>query len=300
MRLALTIAISWLLATAALAQGREPSGFGSMDTGAVRLQFESGLEAAATELAAIYGDLRRSLEARFGWPLDFKPTVILVGSPERFRRAAGSSLIAAYAVPDRRQIVMDYSRLSADPGRLQAVTKHELVHLLLHHHIDTVPLPRWLNEGVAQWISEGIGELLVRPQPGLLEKAVLSGNHLSLARMERRFPSSRNGLLLAYEQSHSIVRFIAEEYGSQTVFAILERMKQGSEIDAALQSVLALDSRQLESRWLQHQQNPSPWLTFLARHIYSILFLCGALLTMVGFVRFLIRKRNYRDEDEEW
>jgi hypothetical protein len=300
MRLALTILICWLLAAVPAAEGFEPAAVQTLDTGQVVLQFEEDLQPAAVELSGIYATARLTLVQRFGWPLDFKPTLVLVGRSERFRQAAGSALIAAYAVPARNLIVLDYRRLSADPGRLEAVTKHELVHLLLHHHIDAAALPRWLDEGVAQWISEGIGELLVQPRPGLLEKAVLSGNHLPLARLERRFPSERDAMLLAYEQSRSVVQFIAEHHGDASVFAILEQMRQGSDVDAALQTVLSLDSRQLEKRWLQAQRKPSPWLTFLARNIYSILFLFGALLTLVGFVRFLIRKRNYRDEDDEF
>jgi len=299
MRLALAILLSWLLASPAIALDRESAALGSLEAGGAHFQYEEGLQPAAKELAGLYPKLRRDLAQRFGWPLDFKPTVVLIANPKRFRQVAGSRLVAAYAVPSRNLIVLDYSRLSADPGRLEAVTKHELVHLLLHRHIDADLLPRWLNEGVAQWISEGIGELLARPRPGLLEKAVLSGSHLSLARMERRFPSTRDGLLLAYEQSHSIVRFIADRFGEEKLFQILDRMKRGSDIDAALQAVLSLDRRQLEKRWLETQRKPSPWLTFLARNIYSILFLFGALLTMVGFVRFLIRKRRYRDEDDE-
>jgi len=299
MRLALSILLIWLLASTATGLCREPAGFDSMDIGGAILQFKRDLQPAAEELAGMYPDLRSALVRRFGWPLDFTPTIVLADSRERFRRAAGSALIAAYAVPSRNLIVLDYSRLSADPGRLAAVTKHELVHLLLHHHIDKVPLPRWLNEGVAQWVSEGIGELLVRPQPGLLERAVLTGNHLPLARMQHRFPSNREGLLLAYEQSRSIVQFIADRFGEETVLQILDRMKHGFQIDAALQAVLALDTRQLEQRWLQQLQKPSPWLTFLARNIYPILFLFGALLTVFGFLRFLIRKHRYRDEEDE-
>lgn len=298
MRLLASIFILWLL-TAGAAFCVDPPEFGSLETPAVRIQFEAGLQPAAEELIGIYNGVRHTVEQRFGWSVNFRPIVVLIDSPERFRQAAGSRLVAAYAVPSRYLIVMDYSRLSADPGRLEAVTKHELVHLLLHHHIDTVPLPRWLDEGVAQWVSEGIGELLTRPQPGLLEKAVLSGNHLSLARMERRFPSNREGLLLAYEQSRSVITFIADTYGNRKIYAILDEMKQGRDFDAALHSVLAFDRRQLEAQWLQKQQKPSPWLTFLARNIYSILFLFGAVLTVAGFVRFLIRKRNYRDDEDE-
>jgi len=63
------------------------------------------------------------------------------------------------AVRDCR-IVIDSSRMNVNPFTLSVTAKHELAHLLLHHKINRTHLPRWLDEGFAQWASDGISEII--------------------------------------------------------------------------------------------------------------------------------------------
>jgi hypothetical protein len=42
------------------------------------------------------------------------------------------------------------------------------------------------------------------------------------------------------------------------------------------------------------------WLVFLANNIYGILFFLAAILSVVGFIRLLIRRKAYAEmEDDE-
>lgn len=41
------------------------------------------------------------------------------------------------------------------------------------------------------------------------------------------------------------------------------------------------------------------WFTYFTIHVYEILFFLGAVVVIVGFVRLLIKKRTYKDFDEE-
>jgi hypothetical protein len=49
------------------------------------------------------------------------------------------------------------------PFTLTVTLKHELCHLFLHYLIGGGELPRWFNEGIAQWTSGGIAELMFSP-----------------------------------------------------------------------------------------------------------------------------------------
>ena len=268
-------------------------------TSQVTVRYESTLRPAAEEVAGLAPDMIEEIESFFGWRLPYRPAVVLIRSPETFLDFAGSAMIAAYAVPEEGLIVFDYSRRNASFFKLTEILKHELIHLLLHANIMENRLPRWLDEGVAQWASGSVGELAVMPGRSMLERALLRRDTIPLEELARGFPSQRQALLLAYEESKSIVVFIEKEYGKRSILRLLEYLKNKETLESAVYMSLSMELQELESRWLQHEEKRTSWLTFLAVNVYEILFLLGALLTFAGFVRYLMRKRAYRDGEEE-
>lgn len=114
----------------------------------VTVVFSPSLEPVAQEVADIYPHVKANLEQHIGWDLNLIPSVLLMKDRKRFQRMAESPLTVAFAVPERNLIVIDHSRMSIRPFSLEITLKHELCHLLLHHHIRGHDLPRWLDEGV--------------------------------------------------------------------------------------------------------------------------------------------------------
>ena len=114
----------------------------------VRVAFDPSLESVAQEVADIYPHLKANLEQHMGWDLDLIPSVLLIKDRKLFQRMAESPLTVAFAVPARNLIVIDHSRMLVHPFSLEITLKHELCHLLLHHHIKGHDFPRWLDEGV--------------------------------------------------------------------------------------------------------------------------------------------------------
>ncbi|MCJ7542736.1 MAG: hypothetical protein MUO88_24060, partial [Desulfobacterales bacterium] len=96
------------------------------------LIYEEHLKPVAEEAARLYPGLKADLEKTFRWRVDFIPTVMLVQDNNLFQEMAGSKLIAAFALPGRDLMVIDYSKMKTDPFSLEATMKHELCHLLLH------------------------------------------------------------------------------------------------------------------------------------------------------------------------
>ncbi len=263
------------------------------------VRFEPSLKGVAQDVIDIYPRIKWNLKKTFGWEMPFKPTVFLIQDKEYFQRLTQNKFIVAFAASDKNLIVIDCSRMYIRPHRLDHILKHEMIHLVLHHHIKSVDLPRWLDEGVAQWLSEGVGELLEAPQRSFFEEALLSGKYIPLRNLKYRFPADKKNLMLAYEESRSFVAFISERYGDKKIFEILEYMQRGNEVHAAFSAGINASPEEIENRWIRRQRSQTTWLIFLAGHIYEILFLAGALLTVIGFIRFLIKKRNYTDEDED-
>ncbi|MEA3438307.1 MAG: peptidase MA family metallohydrolase [Thermodesulfobacteriota bacterium] len=263
------------------------------------VRFEPPLEGIAKDVVHIYPLIKSNLEKTFGWEMPFRPAVFLIQDKEYFQRLSGNKLIVAFAAPAENLIVIDCSRLHIRPHRLDQILKHEMVHLLLHHNIRSVHLPRWLDEGVAQWLSEGVAELLEAPQRSFFQEALLSGRYISLKDLKYSFPTDKKNLTLAYEESRSFVDFISDKYGDDSIFEILEHLQKGNEIQTAFTKSLNASPEEIEDLWIMQQRRQTTWFIFLASHIYEFLFFAGALLTVIGFIRFLIKKRNYRDEDDD-
>lgn len=76
--------------------------------------------------------------------------MLLIKDGKTFHRIAKNSLIVAIAIPEQYLIVIDYSKVHIHPFTLEVTLKHDVCHLLLHHHIPGDNLPKWLDEGISQ------------------------------------------------------------------------------------------------------------------------------------------------------
>jgi hypothetical protein len=265
----------------------------------VVVRFEISLRAAANEVAAEFPRIKADLEALFGWRIIHRPTIFLIKSRERFRHMAGHPFIIAFAVPMNNLIVIDYGRLNRGYPFRKNLLKHELVHLLLHAHIPGNRLPKWFEEGVAQWASDGVADLLEEPRSAELTEAILSDNLLPFAALANDFPDDNRGLILAYAQSRSMVFFMADTYGADNILKILDSLKDGSGFEESIRRVFSVSLTELEQKWMSSQRRPSVKIAMLAGYLYEILFVAAALMTVAGFIRFRFRKRRYRDEDDD-
>ena len=273
--------------------------FQRLSSDAVTVLYPEALAGAARETVETYPTVRAELERTFGWPADFRPTVVVIRDTATFRKWAGNEDIVAYAVSDRQAIVMDYARVNRDAESLARTLKHELCHLLLHHHIPRDRLPRWLDEGVAQWVSDGISEILGTEGDAALTRAVLADRVIPLRRLTDRFPMDRDLMVLAYQESRSVVDYLLREHGRSAVIDILSRLRAGASVDAALTGAVGFHLDELEAAWREDLGRHRTWLRFLAIHLYEILFVLAAAITVVGFVRKLRRQRAYMDEDDD-
>ena len=269
----------------------------TLDTKDASIFYEQPLSGAAHKIAGLFPSVRKELEISLGFPVDFRPAIILVSNEAAFEQIVGNRLIVAYAVPDKMLMVIDYTRSSKDPFSTRTILKHELCHLLLHRHIQT--LPRWLDEGVSQWVSGGFAELFSEKRESYLRWATISGGLISLNAMDNSFPQDEPGLVLAYEQSRSIVDYIVFRYGKNGITNILTALKNGKPIQDAIMISLGTPLPTLEKDWRESIRTWSILLVFIMGNIYSIIFFLAALATMAGYVRYRIRRRRFIEEEEE-
>lgn len=260
--------------------------------------FEGPIENVAKEVVRVYPGIKAELITTLGWDVDFSPNVLLVKEKDELRKIVGSNLIVAFAIPAKNLIVLDISRAYTKPFTLEATLKHELCHLLLHRNIEMERLPRWLNEGVCQWASGGIAELMANNEGRALARATISDSLISIRELER-FPMDERSLILAYEESKSFVEYIVSEFSKRELLQILENLKEGYSINESMQKSLSMPTSELESNWHAHLKRRHTWFSYLSHNLYTILFFLAAIATVYGFMRLLKKKRAYKDEEEE-
>lgn len=271
----------------------------TLGDGRATVRFDAPLQGAAEEVLRIYPAVRSELVKDLGWETAFQAHIVLVKDHASFRKASGSDLVTALAIPREDLIVIDYSKMGTHPFTLGVTLKHELCHLELHHAISADRLPRWFDEGICQWVTGGFGELISDGSRSGLREAVLSKRLVSIEGLAAGFASDGKDLILAYEESRSIIDFIKKKYGTSGLHNILEQMRNGDDLEKAVRNGLSVSLEKLEAQWRASLSPGSAWLFYLRDYLYEILFLAAALLTICGFFRVLKRKRDYKDDDEE-
>jgi hypothetical protein len=260
--------------------------------------YEPALEGAAGEILRLYPELKQELEKIFAWPLDIRPQVILIKDTRTFRELSHNDIFVAFAVPEENLIVIDYARMNRHPFSLRITFKHELCHLLLHRHISSRHLASWLEEGICQWTSDGMAEIFVDKSGSGLDAAILAERVPDLGQLTERFPRDKASLILAYEQSKSVVNYIDRQYGKGAILDMLGHLSNGQSLEAAAINSLGISIDELEKDWLAELESTPRWLVYLADNLYGILFFMAALLTILGFVRRMIRRKVWEGENE--
>jgi hypothetical protein len=265
-----------------------------LQTEEVVVIFEEHQAGAAEEVAKVYPSVKSELAENLEWKVDFMPTVLLDRGGETIKRNTGSDIFVAYAVPQRNLIVLDTSRVYAKPFSLESTLKHELCHLLIHRNIER--LPRWLDEGVCQWASGGIAEFMTEDGKRALQNATVSGRLIGIRELVRFPPED---IILAYEESKSIVEYIESEFGKRGILQILAYLKEGYSLDDSIQKGLAVTTSELDEKWQAYLKKRRGWFSYLSRNLYGILFFIAALATVYGFMRMLKKKKEHIDEPED-
>ncbi len=271
---------------------------GVIDAVGVTVRYDDSLQAAAREVVALYPKAKAAIEDTLPWKITFKPLVIMADRAT-FQHFSQNARIAAFAVPADNLIVIDHSRVTAGPTTLGATLKHEICHLQLHHYIARGRLPRWLDEGYCQWTSDGVAEVFIDSRTSQIEQAVLAGRLIPLQDLGTSFPSDERSLVLAYEESKSVVEYVIREHGFPSLMAVFDNLKAGDSVDEAIQTALSYPADELEKKWLLALKGHIGWLSYLSTYIYELLFLLCALITIYGFVRIIRRIKTARDQPDD-
>jgi hypothetical protein len=140
-----------------------------------------------------------------------------------------------------------------EPGAINdpwvgVVVPHELTHLVFDTAVENpyrFP-PRWLNEGLAVYLSEGYGSA----DQNRVADAVASKDLMPLIALGAQFPTDPDKTVLAYAESVSAIDYLVRAHGRDALVALVVAYKDGLTDDEAFTRALGRDLAAFQAGWL--------------------------------------------------
>ncbi|MGH2511158.1 MAG: peptidase MA family metallohydrolase, partial [Candidatus Limnocylindrales bacterium] len=139
---------------------------------------------------------------------------------------------------------------------VSTVIPHELTHLVFNTAIDN-PFhspPRWLNEGLAVYLSEGY----TPAWRATVAAAVAAGGIIPLDGLVGQFPTTADQFSLAYGESVAAVDFMIRTYGKPALVKLVRSYAGGVSDDEAFSAALGVDTAGFNRAWLKELGVPAP------------------------------------------
>ncbi len=157
--------------------------------------------------------------------------------------------VGGVAHPEIRTLLANIAPDAVDDPWVGTVIPHELTHLVFDTAVKNpyhYP-PRWLNEGVAVYLSQGYD----RSDRNAVRDAVRAGTIMPLRALEAQFPTTQERFFLAYSESVSAVAFLVDRYDRDAMVALVRSYADGVSDDEAFRSALGIDAAGFEAAWLE-------------------------------------------------
>jgi hypothetical protein len=176
-------------------------------------------------------------------PIDF----FIYGTQASFQAAMGQAdTVGGVALPEIRSCFALVA--PGDTSYGQSVTAHEVTHIAFGDATNN-PYhnpPRWLNEGLAVYMSDGYDS----SSRSLVSQAVKAGTLRSLFALSDFFPYDATRIFLAYAESVSAVDFMVRKYGQPAVSKLVKAYARGVTDDEAFTGGIGVDVAGFNSAWL--------------------------------------------------
>jgi hypothetical protein len=159
------------------------------------------------------------------------------GTPENVGGEAHADIRTMFALITPGQV---------DQSWVKEVLPHELTHLVFNTAVDN-PYhgpPRWLNEGLAVYLSRGLGSSDRSAVKGAGEDGTLA----PLASLTGAFPNG-DRFFLAYAESVSAVDYLVKTFGKSDLVKLIRSYSKGLTDDDAFKAALGVDAAAFDAGW---------------------------------------------------
>lgn len=290
-----------LLGATALAQAPAPArGYTVSDEGAYTLERMRVSGPTAARLRAVWDDAVATVESALGLAIPPRPHAILAPTDDEFAwrlRDLGAdpevlpadALAVAFA---GRDVLVFRERGIAEgtPAGLQATLGHELAHLALGRveAARGAPLPRWLNEGLAEWAS---GHRPTRDEALTLASWAIHEELPSLDGLAERFPPHGTGR--AYLVALGFVDWLDARQGGGGVRRLVSALQAGQPLDPALRAVAGGSLVETEAAWHEALRSDYSLVEIFLRSV-TVWSTIGVLALLAILRHLWVRRRLLR------
>ena len=197
-------------------------------------------------------DIRRVLqEARLDVGRDFQyrpkhKIVVLLYSKAQFRRVReGAPEWLAGMFDGKIRVPMPESE--RDLGSVKGTVIHEYTHAVVHE-LSRGRVPHWFNEGLAEYQEAKFAK--PSKAASSLKQALDADEVLPWNQIESLFSGrSIDQVRLGYDQSYSVVAYLAQRYGFWHMPRLLKQKSQGVSFEEALEKEFKSPAERLEKDW---------------------------------------------------
>jgi hypothetical protein len=231
-------------------------------------------------------------------PFEFDSlNVHIVASERKFDSLAGNSVPdwgAAVAMPLRRQIVIKSPLILSGDKSLGELVAHEFSHVALAQAVRFQKVPRWMDEGMAQYVSAewGWGDNLATSW------AVVIGSVIPLGDIERlnRFKGSR--VRVAYSESYLAFKYFVDNYGHSSLRILLENIRAGRSNDYAFAAAIGIDHAAFDREFSIYLTGRYNLITLIFNS--NLIWILLALVIVVGFIITRVKRKKRLEEFDEY
>jgi hypothetical protein len=215
--------------------------------GRMVLHYDPELEDDAMELAknlpAWWSDIERELAG----DLDDRLELHFVKYSGRVAEATRMPQWAAgVANPPRGEVIIAQHRPDGSPSDLEALLRHELVHVALYRATDGAKLPRWFHEGVADSVGDEIS--LLRAET--MASTVFGAGVPPLDEINQSFRGEGREVSVAYAASRDFATYLRYRDGEGTDFRqLLTQLRQGHSFRTSFINAYGAGLEELEGEW---------------------------------------------------
>ncbi len=295
MRFLFLVLLWWALAATAHGQTHSArSPWKTLSTAVFTVYYQSGDSLNARTVLTILEKEFPSLSYELGVRVTSPIGVYIAPSRISFNRLTGGAIPHwGEAVADARKqiIIVKSPRWFRSNNRPRTLLTHELVHILVGMATRNAPLPRWLNEGLAIYIS---GETEYADGREIAH-ARFSDQLIPLDRIDAMFSFEKFRAHLAYQQAFSATAYLVETYGHTAIPALLKNMSTERNFQRAFRKTFGITPQRFEQDW-------RTWLDDKYRFTFLVDFEYWLWLVIVVlfFAAFLLVQRRKRRKLAEW
>ena len=212
-----------------------------LNEGYIRIQYrDNDVQLTNIVVSAILNNFNR-ISKDIGYDGPPIANIVISGSQKEFDGFTGNIL------PSWSQGSTDYSKSlivlkstsfsKSTEKELVRTIIHEFTHFLIGAVIDPSKVPRWVNEGLATYLS---GEETFRAKI-LLSQAMFTKSLINLNEVQNVLTFDGRKANLAYAESRAAIAFLKETAGKEVIKFIFENINSNNSFDAAFIEVTGID-----------------------------------------------------------